>query len=95
MSEANYLSVNKDGKISAYVGQEATRIPAAIALGMSIRLWVKTKIIPTEGFGIGKMLKMAKSFTGVVYKRSEADKAAEDLLEWAQARKNELPVEYR
>lgn len=74
-------SITQDGR--GFSGPGGTDVFRARMLVSSLRLWAKTKIIPTKGFGIDKMLKLALEYTGVKYKRSEADRAAEAVSLWA------------
>lgn len=58
---------------------------------LSLKLWAVTKIIPTRGVTITKMLQMATGYTGRTYKRSEAVIAANDVKKWADEMKAAIP----
>ena len=82
----------KDGRITAYVGFDATRLMRARMLKSFIDLHKKTGMIPTRGVTITKMFKMAKEYTGQTYKRGEHDRAVNDLNVWIANMMSALPV---
>lgn len=82
----------KDGKVTAYVGFDATRLMRVKMLRSFIDLHKKTGMIPTRGVTITKMFKMAEEYTGQRYKRGEHDRAVADLNVWISAMMSALPV---
>ena len=82
----------RDGKITAYVGFDATRLYRVRTLKSFIDLHKKTGMIPTRGVTITKMFKMAKEYTGQTYKRGEHDRAVNDLNVWIANMMAALPV---
>lgn len=77
----------------SYVGTDATTLYRVNMLKVSIKLWIKTSMMPTRGVGIKKMLKMAEQYTGRKYKTSEAAYAVEDLHNWVTTMIAALPIE--
>ncbi len=53
------------------------------------------RIIPSRGVTLKKMLDMATVYTGQVYKRTEIDKAKQNLNVWLETMKSAIPVEVR
>lgn len=82
----------RDGKITTYVGFDATRLMRVKMLRSFIDLHKKTGMIPTRGVTITKMFKMAEEYTGQKYKRGEHDRAVADLNVWISAMMSALPV---
>lgn len=93
-NSAGKITYRKDGSASSFEGA-AVNIFRAATLAGSIGLWIETKIIPTRGVGITKMLKIASGYTGKKYTRNGAANAVRDLHEWIQKRKAETPSETR
>lgn len=81
------------GEATSYVGRDATELFRVNMLKSSIKLWMKTGMMPTRGIGIQKMLKMASTYTGRKYKKSEAAYAVEDLHNWVTCMVSALPIE--
>lgn len=81
----------KNGQCTTFVGSDAVNYVRAEFLSSSLKLWAATKIIPTRGVTITKMLAMATGYTGKTYKRSEAIQAATDVKKWADKMKAALP----
>lgn len=82
----------KDGKITAYVGYDATRLMRVKMLRSFIDLHKKTGMIPTRGVTITKMFTMATEYTGQKYKRGEHDRAVNDLNVWINNMISALPI---
>ena len=59
----------RDGKITAYIGGDATSLFKARVLMHSIIMHRNLNMIPTRGMTITKMFKLAEEFTGQKYKR--------------------------
>lgn len=93
MSEPS-IDYRKDGSLSSLQGKEAVDVYRVAQLMSSIRMMVKTngRLIPTRGFTMKKALTMATSYTGVSYKRTEAEKAIADLKVWLETMKSTIPV---
>lgn len=87
----SYITVT-NGKCSSFVGSDAVNYVRAELLASSLKLYAATKIIPTRGVTISKMLAMATGYTGKAYKRGDAIKAADDVKKWANEMKAALPV---
>jgi hypothetical protein len=81
------------GEATSYVGRDATQLYRVNMIKISIKLWMKTGMIPTRGVTISKMLKMAEQYTGRKYKKSEAAYAVEDLHNWVSCMVSALPIE--
>lgn len=77
---------------TSYVGSDATQLYRVNMIKVSIKLWMKTGMMPTRGIGIKKMLKMAEQYTGRKYKTSEAAYAVEDLHNWVSCMVSALPI---
>jgi len=72
-------------------GPDGMKFFRAVTLASSLSLYAKTKMLPTRGVTVSKMLAMASEFTGKKYKRTQVEQAAADVREWAQAMKAALP----
>jgi hypothetical protein len=81
------------GEATSYVGRDATELYRVNMIKISIKLYMKTGMIPTRGVTISKMLKMAEQYTGRKYKKSEAAYAVEDLHNWVTCMVSALPIE--
>ena len=94
MSEDSYIRYSKSrGEATSYVGRDATELFRVNMIKVSIKLYMKTGMIPTRGVTINKMLKMAEQYTGRKYKKSEAAYAVEDLHNWVTCMVSALPIE--
>ena len=81
------------GEATSYVGRDATQLYRVNMIKVSIKLWMKTGMMPTRGVTITKLLKMAEQYTGRKYKKSEAAYAVEDLHNWVTTMISALPIE--
>ncbi len=81
------------GEATSYVGSDATTLYRVNMIKVSIKLWMKTGMMPTRGVTISKLLKMAEQYTGRKYKKSEAAYAVEDLHNWVTTMISALPIE--
>ena len=79
---------------TTYSGPDAVEFFRVHSLRSSILLYHKTKLIPTRGLGITKMLSLASAITGQKYKRSETLRAADDLHIWLCNMRSALPTTY-
>ena len=93
MNDDSCIIVGKEG--TTFVGRDATELVRAVMLANSLRLYVKSGIIPTRGVTITRMLQMAHRYTGKAYKRGQAALAAADVAVWIETMKSALPVEER
>ena len=89
----SYIEYSRGRKeATSYVGSDATHLYRVNMIKVSIKLWMKTGMMPTRGIGIRKMLKMAEVYTGRKYKTSEAAYAVEDLHNWVTCMVSALPI---
>ena len=86
----SYVEVSKSCVV--YAGPDAAKLFQAKALIASLKLYSKTKLIPTRGVTITRMLAMATAITQKPYKRGDAAKAADDVQRWADTLLASLPV---
>lgn len=86
------LHIDKTGKVSAYIGPDATQLFRAKATKMAILLHQKTGMVPTRGVTITKLYAIAGQYTGKKYKRGEHAKAISDLSIWINTMVTALPV---
>lgn len=92
MEDSHIVYSKGRGEATSYVGRDATELFRVNMLKISIKLWIKTGMMPTRGMGIKKMLKMAEQYTGRKYKTSEAAYAVEDLHNWVSVMVSALPI---
>ena len=90
MPEDSYLGV-RDGQITSYVGEDATRAFQAIAVAHALRFYAKTGMKMNRMYTPTNMLKVASSITGKKYKARAYVEAADDLQKWANEMKAALP----
>lgn len=93
MSDSFIRYSKSRGEATSYVGRDATELFRVNMIKVSIKLYMKTGMIPTRGVTISKMLKMAEQYTGRKYKKSEAAYAVEDLHNWVTTMVSALPIE--
>ena len=92
--EDSHIVYSKSRKeATSYVGRDATTLYRVNMIKVSIKLWIKTGMMPTRGVTISKLLKMAEQYTGRKYKKSEAAYAVEDLHNWVSTMVSALPIE--
>lgn len=89
----SHLVADAKGRVTAYVGPDATALAAAIVLKGALRLYAEHKIIPTRGMTISKMLARASQYTGKTYRRGGAREAMTDMILWIETMRSALPVE--
>lgn len=91
------ITYNTKGDLVCLSGPDAIAMYKAFTLVSALRLWASTKIIPTRGFGIKKMLALATTITKQSYRtnRNAALIAATDVEIWAKTMKAALPTEVR
>ena len=78
---------------TAFVGNDAVRLYAAITLRSAIKLYLKAGIIMTRGATISSLLRQAGARTGKTYRRGQGEAAVADLTTWITAMQSALPVE--
>lgn len=93
MSDSFIRYSKSRGEATSYVGRDATQLYRVNMIKISIKLWMKTGMMPTRGVTITKLLKMAEQYTGRKYKKSEAAYAVEDLHNWVTTMVSALPIE--
>lgn len=85
------IILHSSGAIS-FLGGDSIELFRALTLRNHLALYTKTKLIPTRGFGIRKMLSLATQFTGNSYKTSQISDAIYDLTIWIETMRSALPV---
>jgi hypothetical protein len=88
----SYVKYDKEGHLVGFVGPDATRMFQAMVLRNGLGLMSKG-IKPNRGWTIYGALKTASMFTGKKYKRTEVEKARDDLKLWIDTMKAALPNE--
>jgi type II secretory pathway component PulF len=86
------ITVSSGGTV--FHGTDAVNLFRAAVLSSALGL-LKVGISPRRGLTITKALAMCHEYTGQKYKRTEIDRAREDLRTWIEAMKSALPVEVR
>lgn len=86
----SYVELGKGG--TSFVGNDAVEFFTVMNLRNSISLYQKCGVIPTKGFGIMKMMKLAGKYTGQKYKRNEYDRVVQDLTVWIETMRSALPT---
>lgn len=84
------IVVGKGGTL--FAGHDAVQLFRAIALNSALRM-LKAGLQPTRGLTRTKALAMVTPYTGQTYKRTELDRAAQDLHVWIETMKSAIPVE--
>jgi hypothetical protein len=85
-NKADYLTRTNNGTV--FAGSDMG-IFQALVLASGLRIYAATGMKPNRQYTPSAMLNAAKAVTGKTYKRGEYAKAADDLTEWANARKGE------
>lgn len=85
------IILHASGAIS-FLGGDSIELFRALTLRNHLALYSKTKLIPTRGFGVRKMLKLAGEFTGNSYKTSQVADAIYDLTIWIETMRSSLPI---
>jgi hypothetical protein len=89
VTDQTAITLSKGG--TTFTGDAINFYQAATLKG-ALKLYASCGMIPTRGFTITKMLKLAQTFTGKTYKRGDAAKAAADMQEWVDACKAAMPI---
>jgi hypothetical protein len=85
--------VHHKGGGTTFAGPDAVAYFRARTLASSIKLFMRTGIIPTRGVTGPVMLRIATEITGKAYKRGQYQAAYDDVVRWADTMKAALPVE--
>lgn len=85
------ITITPDSGISCWSGPDAIAAFHAKALGLSLRLYAQTGLIPTRGVTITMMLRAASVITKKPYKRGAALQASADCIAWAGTMYAALP----
>jgi hypothetical protein len=86
----SYISHGKGGTV--FAGADAIRLFTAVTVRSAIGM-LKKGIKPSRHWTMTKALRMATSYSGKTYKRTEADRAMADLTLWIDAMRCALPIE--
>jgi hypothetical protein len=68
--------------VTTFTTPEQIEYFRAIILKTYLKFYLKTKMLPTSKTTITKMMEEVSKFTGIKYKRGEAEKAYSDLKSW-------------
>lgn len=90
-ADQSYMTA-RDGRVTAYIGPDATHLFAAVVLRNAIGLWIKIRMVPTRGVTITSMLKRTTEYTHKPYTPRTAQVAVDDLTVWIDAMRAALPV---
>jgi hypothetical protein len=86
------IRYNEKGDAVSFDGPDAVEVYRVAVLIQAIGLLSKG-IKPTRGLSMKKALLIAKEYTGQDYKRSEWQRAKDDLKVWLETMKSALPTE--
>lgn len=86
--------VNKNGQLSSCTGVDAVDIYRIRTLMIGLKMIVESKgrMIPTRGFTLTKALAMASQYTGNKYKRTEGERAQDELKKIMELRLQHVEV---
>ena len=87
------ITYSKNGG-TMFAGPDAVAVFQAAALASGIGL-LQVGIKPRRDWTMTKALAKASQYTGIKYKRTEADKARSDLKHWISLMKSALPTEIK
>lgn len=87
----SYIVVNS-GRVTSYVGEDATNLVRAMTIKHALKFYAATGMLVTRGATPTRLLQMASEYTGKKYKRGEHRKAAEDVAVWVETMRAALPV---
>jgi hypothetical protein len=85
-------SITHDNGGTMFAGNDAVHLYRAAVVRSSLGLLQKG-IQPTRGMTMTKVLKLVTYYTGKTYKRTESNKAIDDLTVWIETMKSAIPVE--
>lgn len=88
---------NKDGSLSALHGKDAVSLMRVATIICCLKMAIATngRMILTRGATPTRLLQMATEYTGQKYKRTEKERAIQDLKVWMETMKSALPTEVR
>jgi len=89
----SYLVVNKDAKVTSYIGKDATHLFRAKMIKHGLVGWQRFKMKPSRGVTVTRMLAAASEYTGKKYKTREVAEAIADMDIWINTMRSALPVE--
>lgn len=91
------FSYHPDGSLASANGTDAVRCYQVACLISALKMMRVSngRVIPTRGYTMTKGLRMASTFTGRTYKRTEAEQAERDLRVWLENMKSTIPVVQR
>jgi hypothetical protein len=92
MTDNSIITHSSNGTM--FAGRDATHLYRAAVIKSSLGLLQKG-IQPTRGMTMTKVLKLVTEYTGKTYKRTESNKAINDLIVWIETMKSAIPVEYK
>jgi hypothetical protein len=92
MSDSHIEKLQSGGV--AYVGEDATRLYAAVSLKHAIKTH-KSGMKIRRGVSNRMLFDQATLYTGKSYKSKEFDKAIEDMDTWIEAARASIPVVQR
>ena len=84
--------IHHPGGGTTITGADGMRYFQAVTLRSSLKLFIKTGIIPTRGVTGAVMLRIATEITHKAYKRGQYQQALDDLGTWIDTMKAALPI---
>jgi hypothetical protein len=93
MVEQSYLVTNDQGKVTSYIGPDATQLFRARMIRHGLIGWQKFKMKPSRGVTVTRMLEAAGKYTGKKYKTTQVTEAIDDMDVWVKTMLIALPVE--
>lgn len=93
MMEDSYLVTNDQGKVTSYIGPDATQLFRARMIRHGLIGWQKFKMKPSRGVTVTRMLDAAGQYTGKKYKTTQVAEAIDDMDVWVKTMLAALPVE--
>lgn len=92
MPEESKIVYRKNGELSALVGKDAVQLMRVRTIISGLKMAAHGMVL-TRGATATKLLKMATEYTGQTYKRTERERAIEDLETWFKTMRDALPQE--
>jgi hypothetical protein len=91
MEDSN-ITVSQGG--TTYAGPDAVNLYRAAVIRSALKLLIKG-IKPTRGATMTSTLALVKEYTGKTYKRTEGERAIDDMTIWIETMKSAIPVEHK
>jgi hypothetical protein len=88
----SYIQYDANGRITTFVGPDATLLLSVMTLRSALGLWHVAGIVQTRGVTITEMLAKVSSVTGKTYRRNSALRAIADLKVWINVMRCALPI---